>query len=399
MAEARRLTLLGATGSIGTSTLDLVRAMDDKFKVDVLTAGRDTHRLIALAREFEPRHVAIADETGYEELKAALADTSIAVHAGAKAIADLASMPVDITISAITGMAGLAPTLAAVRRGGVVAIANKEAIVTAGTFILDAAAVSGARILPVDSEHNAIYQAWQGQLAEAGGHDQKDHDLKDRVSKITLTASGGPFWGWSRQDLASVTPQDALKHPNWSMGDKITIDSATLMNKGLEVIEAVNLFGLPEDRIDVLVHRQSAIHGMVHYRDGSCLAQLGAADMRIPISHVLDWPNRLSWDAPTLDLAAISDLTFVMPDNATFPCLELARAASREGGLSPTGLNAANEKAVDFFLSGAIGFLDIDRLNAHMLESHQHGAAASLEAIYDHDAMIRADCDRWLAQR
>lgn len=386
MADPRSVSLLGATGSIGTSTLDLIRRHGDRYNITVLTAGRDSAGLAALALEFRPEHVGIADMAGFDDLKERLAGSGINIHGGDKAIAELASIPADITISAITGMAGLRPTMAAVRRGGMVAIANKEAIVTAGPFILAEAKKSGATILPVDSEHNAIFQAWT----------ETDHGP---VEKITLTASGGPFRDYQHAEMATVTPDQALDHPNWSMGAKISIDSATMMNKGLEVIEAGVLFELPEDRIDVLVHRQSVIHGMVHYRDGSCLAQLGDADMRIPISYVLNWPDRLVWNPPALDLARMATLNFEAPDDTRFPCLELSRAASRRGGLAPAGLNAANEKAVAFFLSGAISFLDIHALNAHMMEDHDHPHASSLDAVFDHDVMIRKACDAWLAAR
>ena len=386
MSDQRVLTVLGATGSIGSSTLDLVRLKRDRFRIAVLTAGKDSARLAELAKEFSPDHVAVADASAYDDLKKRLAGTGITVHGGAESIAELSALPADITISAITGMAGLAPTLAACQRGGVIAIANKESIVTAGHFILEATKSSGATLLPVDSEHNAIFQA----LA---------HNNPDQVAGMTLTASGGPFWGQKRADLIDVKPDEALKHPNWSMGAKISIDSATMMNKGLEVIEAAVLFGLPEDRIEVLVHRQSVLHGMVHYRDGSSIAQLGAADMRIPISYVLEWPERMNWNPPKMDLAGISGLTFDQPDDETFPCLNLARAASRAGGLAPAGLNAANEKAVEFFLSGHIGFLEIDALNAHILYEHEHPAVDSIDAVFSHDAAIRKACDIWLSQR
>ncbi|MGC6485901.1 MAG: 1-deoxy-D-xylulose-5-phosphate reductoisomerase [Candidatus Puniceispirillales bacterium] len=386
MADQRTLTVLGATGSIGTSTLDLVRRYPDRFRITALTAGRDSVALAELALEFRPDHVAVADMAAFDDLRQRLSGSGIEVHGGEEAVADLAALEADITVSAITGMAGLMPTMAAVRRGGTIAIANKEAVVTAGSFLLAEARQSGATILPVDSEHNAIFQAW----ADA------DHAS---IEKITLTASGGPFWDHSREAMASVTPDQALRHPNWSMGAKISIDSATMMNKGLEVIEAAVLFDLPEDRIDVLVHRQSVIHGMVHYRDGSCLAQLGAADMRVPIAHVLGWPERLNWQPPSLDLAKIATLDFEAPDHHRFPCLELSRAASRQGGLAPAALNAANEKAVAFFLDGAIGFLDIDGLNAHIMNGHDHPPVDGLASVFDHDRMIRSACDAWLSSR
>ena len=277
------------------------------------------------------------------------------------------------------------PTLKAVQQGRTVAIANKESLVTAGQIITQAAAQSGATILPVDSEHNAIFQAWT-----------TDH--ADHIDHITLTASGGPFWD-SKMDLTAITPEQAIKHPNWSMGAKISVDSATMMNKGLEVIEAAVLFDLSEERVHVLVHPQSIVHGMVHYRDGSVLAQLGPADMRVPISYAMAWPERMAWPAEALDLAKMGDLSFHRPDDARFPCLALAREALRQGGLATTVLNAANEMAVGYFLDRQIGFLDIARLTQDMLESVSIDDHNSLEAIIHKDAETRQACQVWLAQR
>jgi len=383
MAEARRsLALFGATGSIGSSTLKLVEQFPERFRITVLAAGNDVQKLIELARRFSPDHVAIADPSGYAALTEALAGTAIKVHAGAEAIASLAAIPADVTVSAITGLAGLAPTLNAVQRGGIIAIANKEALVTAGTVLLREAEASGATILPVDSEHNAIYQAWVDASAE-------------HVESITLTASGGPFWESDLETMRRATPKEAISHPNWSMGAKISVDSATMMNKGLEVLEAAVLFGLPEDRVKVYIHRHSIIHGMVTYRDGSHLAQFGPADMRVPISYALAWPERLNWNSAPFDLASLPPLEFEHPDDARFPCLQMAREASRRGGLAPAVLNAANEKAVAFFLNEEIGFLDIAALNAAMMERINSGGEVTLQSILEIDQMTRQACDEW----
>ncbi len=386
MAAPKTIALYGGTGSIGASTLDLVARFPDRYRINVLTGGKNIETLAVLAQRFQPDHVGIADESGYAELSERLKETNITIHAGADALNDLTTVDSDLVVSAVTGTAGLLPTLKAVEQGRVVAIANKESLVTAGAIIKSAAEASGATLLPIDSEHNAIFQAWTT-------------TKRDEIDRITLTASGGPFWAMEMGAMAGITPEQAVRHPNWSMGAKISVDSATMMNKGLEVIEAAVLFDLPEDRVDVLVHPSSVVHGMVHYRDGSTLAQMGPADMRVPISYALAWPERLTWSDDRLDLAALSDLQFLTPDHDRFPCLELARQASRQGGLAPTILNAANEMAVDYFLNHRIGFLDIADLTRHMLDMIDVSGQADLEAILEKDRETRLACDHWLSAR
>ena len=315
----KTVTVLGSTGSIGTSTIDLLMAHPDRYRVRALVAGRRAGLLAELARALHAELAVIADPDGYAELHAALAGSSITAAAGPQAVLDAACLPADWTMAAITGAAGLPATLAAIRRGGTVALANKEALVCAGDVMLRAVAAAGATLLPVDSEHNAIFQA----LADGN---------RDMLERIILTASGGPFRTATREEMAVATPEMALRHPVWSMGAKITIDSATLFNKGLEVIEAARIFDLSEAEIDVLVHPQSVVHGLVCYRDGSVLAQLGAPDMRIPIAHTLAWPQRIHTGSPRLDLAAVARLEFAAPDMVRFPALRLAREALRAGG-------------------------------------------------------------------
>ena len=378
----KSITILGATGSIGASTLDLISAHPNKFKASVLTGGKNVESLVELAKHFRPDLVVIADEDHYAQLALALSGLGIEVAAGADALVDAASRPADLVVSAITGIAGLMPTLSAVRAGQTVAIANKESLVTAGDIITRTAKEHGATILPIDSEHNAVFQAWVSPNAD---------DIRD----ITLTASGGPFWGRSLAEMEDITPAQAIKHPNWSMGAKVSIDSATMMNKGLEVIEAAVLFDLPEDRVKVLVHPSSVVHGMVQYHDGTLLAQLGPADMRVPISYALAWPERLNWNANSIDLADIANLEFFAPNNEVFPCLELAREASRNGGYAPTVLNAANEMAVEFFLHKKIGFLDIARLNRHMMDKLAPSGEVTLDQIFEVDHETRQACLTW----
>ena len=386
MSAVKTIALYGGTGSIGSSTLDLIAKFPEKYQLQVLTGGSNTEALAELALRFRPDHVGIADPHGYVDLAERLSGTGIAISAGADALNDLAMVKTDLVVSAVTGTAGLMPTLKAIEQGHVVAIANKEALVTAGHIIKSAAAQSGAKILPVDSEHNAIFQAWVS-------------DNPAEISHITLTASGGPFWGMDANLMETITPEQAVKHPNWSMGAKISVDSATMMNKGLEVIEAAVLFDLPEDQVKVLVHPASVIHGMVHYCDGSVIAQMGPADMRVPISYAMAYPDRLAWTNDSFDLAAMSDLTFFTPDDDRFPCLALAREASSRGGLATTVLNAANEMAVDFFLKRQIGYLDIARLTEHMLNKIDAQDAASLDAILEKDQETRQHCLDWLNQR
>ena len=346
LAAPRRVTILGATGSIGTSTLSVIAERAGFFAVEAVTANADVAKLARIAREANARLAVVADPAAYGALKAALSGSGIAVAAGPAAVREAAQRPVDLVVGAIVGAAGLAPTYAAIRAGTRVAIANKECLVSAGRVFMRAAAEEGVIILPVDSEHNAIYQALgQRPIAE--------------VERIVITASGGPFRTWSAQRMAAATPAEALKHPNWSMGRKITIDSATLMNKGLEVIEAHHLFGVPPEKLEVLVHPQSAVHGLVAFNDGAMMAGLAAPDMRMPIAHCLSWPETGPLKGRRLDLAALGSLTFERPDLERFPALRLARAALDAGDWATNILNAANEVAVEAFLGGRIGFLEI----------------------------------------
>ena len=345
-ANRRRLTVLGSTGSVGTSTLDLVGRNPDRFEVTALVAHRRLDVLIEQARRFRPAFVVSADPAALPILRDALSDLGIRVGAGDSAVIEAAALPSDIVMAAIVGAAGLAPTMEAVRRGAVVALANKESLVCAGDIVTAAVAAHGATLLPVDSEHNAIFQVF-------------DPAQRARISRLILTASGGPFRSADQDAMARATPAEAVAHPNWSMGAKISVDSATMMNKGLELIEAHHLFAMPEDQIDILVHPQSVIHSLVEYVDGSVLAQLGSPDMRVPIAHALAWPDRMETPVARLDLAAIARLTFEPPDPQRFPALRLARHALKCGGAAPTILNAANEIAVAAFLGRRIGFLDI----------------------------------------
>jgi 1-deoxy-D-xylulose-5-phosphate reductoisomerase len=353
----RSVTLLGATGSIGASTIDLIKREPGRYRVEAVTANKNATALAALARELDARFAAVGDPAAYAELKDALAGSGIAVGAGESALIEAAQRPAQWVIAAITGAAGLKPTLAAAERGVMVAVANKECLVCAGGLFMRRAAAAGATVLPVDSEHNALFQAMS-----AG--------RRQDVRRVILTASGGPFRTKSAAEIRAATPEQALRHPNWTMGPKVTIDSATLMNKGLEVIEAYHLFALKPDEIDVLVHPQSIIHGLVEFRDGSLIAQLGSPDMRIPIAHCLAWPEeRLSGPAARLDLARASTLTFEEPDLERFPALRLARSALEAGGGAPTVLNAANEVSVEEFLGRRLGFTGIAALVEATLEA------------------------------
>jgi 1-deoxy-D-xylulose-5-phosphate reductoisomerase len=345
----RSVSIFGATGSVGLSTLDLIRQHRSQYRVVALTANGNAAAIAQLAREFDAELAVVADEAAYADLKAALAGTGIEAAAGAEALVEAARRDADWTMASIVGCAGLPSTMAAIEAGKTVALANKEALVSAGALMMAAVRRSGAALLPVDSEHNAIFQCL------AGGK-------IDQVRKITLTASGGPFRSFSLEEMRGVTPAQAVAHPNWDMGAKISIDSATMMNKGLELIEAYHLFPVGLDKIDILVHPQSVIHSMVEYVDCSTLAQLGSPDMRIPIASALAWPERITTTCKPLDLASIGQLTFEQPDIARFPALRLARAAISEGGAKPAILNAANEIAVAAFLNGQIGFLDIAAL-------------------------------------
>jgi 1-deoxy-D-xylulose-5-phosphate reductoisomerase len=352
----RSVTLLGATGSIGASTIDLLKRERHRYRVEAVTAHRNVAALAQVARELGARFAAVADANSYNALKDALAGSGIEVGAGETALTEAAQRPADWLMAAISGATGLRPTLAAVERGATVALANKECLVCAGALFMRRAAAAGAAILPVDSEHNAIFQA-----LSAG--------RREDVRRVVLTASGGPFRTWTAEAIRKATPAQASRHPNWSMGVKITIDSATLMNKGLELIEAHHLFALTAEEIDVLVHPQSIVHGLVEFRDGSMIAQLGAPDMRIPIAHCLAWPQRIQGPAARLDLAAIGNLTFEQPDLERFPALAVARRAMVVGGAAPTVLNAANEVAVREFVAHRLGFAGISALVEATLEA------------------------------
>jgi 1-deoxy-D-xylulose-5-phosphate reductoisomerase len=372
----RTVTVLGSTGSVGVSTVDLLAANPDRFRVHALVGGRNAALLAEQARRLNASVAVIADRTCLPELDAALRGSGINVAAGDEAVLEAASYRVDWTMAAITGAAGLPSTLAAIRRGGAVALANKEALVCAGEVMLRAVRDAGATLLPVDSEHNAIFQA----LAE-GNH--------GAVERIVLTASGGPFRTATLDEMVRATPEAALRHPIWSMGAKISIDSATMFNKGLELIEAARLFDLPESRIDVLVHPQSVIHGIVHYQDGSMLAQMGAPDMRIPIAHALAWPQRIPTTSPRLDLAAMGQLTFFPPDPERFPALRLARQALVAGGGAPTILSAANEVAVEAFLARRLGFTEIAVLVEQVMDRLGSPQADSLDSVMALDGSAR----------
>jgi len=355
----RSLSILGATGSIGTSTIDLIRREPSRYRIEALTARRNAALLARIAREVGARFAVVADPAAYDDLKRALSGTGIEAAAGEAALQEAAERPSDWVMAAISGAIGLRPTLAAIERGATVALANKECLVCAGALFMRRAESSGATVLPVDSEHNAIFQA-------LGAGRRED------VKRVILTASGGPFRTWSLEAIKAATPEQALRHPNWSMGPKITIDSATLMNKGLELIEAHHLFALAPEEIDVLVHPQSVVHGLVEFRDGSVVAELGSPDMRIPIAHCLAWPQRIDGPAPRLDLARVGELTFEAPDEVRFPALKLARHALQAGGAASTVLNAADEVAVGEFIAGRIGFAGIAALVEATLESAQN---------------------------
>ena len=373
----RQIALLGSTGSIGTQALDVVRDNPDRFEVYALVARRNVELLARQAREFRPEMVVIADEQQYAPLKEALADLPMKVWAGADAIADVVQMePVDMVLTAVVGYAGLRPTLAALEAGKAVALANKETLVVAGELVTATARRAGAPILPVDSEHSAIFQCLSGQDAQA-------------VEKVILTASGGPFRTTPREELATVTPTEALRHPNWSMGAKVTIDSASMMNKGFEMIEARWLFGLPPERIEVVVHPQSVIHSMVQFADGAVMAQLGMPDMHLPIAYALAYPHRLRSDAPRLDFARLATLTFEAPDRERFPNLTYAFDAIRRGGNMPCILNAADEVAVDAFLCGRIGFLAMSDLIAETMARTPFIATPTYDDYVQTDAEAR----------
>lgn len=374
---ARSISVLGATGSIGASTLDLIRRNRADWRVVALTANGDAQGLAKLAREFDAQVAVVADEAALPALREALSGTGIEAAAGTSALVDAAARGADITVAAIVGCAGLAPTMAAIERGGVIALANKEALVSAGDVMTAAVAKHGATLLPVDSEHNAIFQCLAG------------NDIA-HVHAITLTASGGPFRDWTLEQLEKATPAEAVKHPNWSMGAKISVDSATMMNKGLEFIEAFHLFPVGVERLRIIVHPQSIVHSMVEYRDGSTLAQLGPSDMRVPIASALAWPARMDTPCAPLDLAAIGQLTFRAPDEVRFPATRLARNAVIAGGAAPATMNAANEIAVAAFLDGQIAFTRIVQSVEDVLLRSDLPAPACLDDVIAIDAEARA---------
>ncbi len=374
--DLRGISILGSTGSIGCNTLDLIRRNAGIYRVEALTANRNVALLARQAVEFQAKFAVVADPDCYEELKSALSGTGIRSGAGPSALVEAAQCPADWVMAAIVGAAGLQPTLAAIRRGVVVAIANKECLVCAGDLVMAEVEKFGATLLPVDSEHNAIFQVF-------------DFKQINKIEKIILTASGGPFRERTLEQMKNVTPAEAVAHPNWEMGAKISVDSATMMNKGLELIEAHYLFGLPSEQIDIIVHRQSIIHSLVAYVDGSVLAQLGSPDMRTPIAYALGWPSRIPSPSPRLNLAEIARLDFEAPDMVRFPSIRLARQALAAGGAGPAVLNAANEIAVAAFLKGRIGFLDIAGTVEATLERMAGQTIDVLEDVIEADREAR----------
>ena len=372
----KSITILGATGSIGRSTVDLLERNPEAFRVEALAAHNNVDILADQARRLRPRMVAVASPEAYGPLKQQLSGLDIEIAAGPQAVIEAALRPSDMVMAAIVGAAGLEPTLAAVRRGATVALANKECLVCAGDLMMKEVAAHGVDLLPVDSEHSAIFQVFEAERREG-------------VERIVLTASGGPFRDADLAFMARVTPEQAVAHPNWSMGAKISVDSATMMNKGLEIIEAHHLFAMPEERIGVLVHPQSIIHSMVEYVDGSVLAQMGAPDMRTPIAYALAWPERMKTPVERLNLAKIATLTFRDPDLERFPALRLARHALKSGGAAPTILNAANEVAVGMFLDRQIGFLDIPRIVEETLEKAEPRGIEAIEDVLQVDRDAR----------
>jgi 1-deoxy-D-xylulose-5-phosphate reductoisomerase len=376
VTQRRSVTILGATGSVGRSTLDLIERNRDRYEVLAVTAHRDVEGLAEAARSVEARRAVIADSTLLDPLRSALHGSGIEASAGDQAVLEAAGAGADWTMAAIVGTAGLSPTMTAIRGGRTVALANKEALVSAGHLMIEAADSSGAALLPVDSEHNAIFQCLDRARPEA-------------VRRIILTASGGPFRDKSLEEMRSATPSEAIAHPNWSMGAKISVDCATLMNKGLELIEAFHLFPLPEEAFDIVIHPQSVVHSLVEYVDGSVLAQLGSPDMRIPIAYTLAWPDRMETPCERLDLVRTGTLAFSEPDPQRFPALGLARQALREGGARPAVLNAANEVAVGAFLAGGIGFLDIASIAAETLQCYAPAAPGSVEEVLEVDREAR----------
>jgi 1-deoxy-D-xylulose-5-phosphate reductoisomerase len=375
-SQSRVVTILGSTGSIGSNTLDLISRNRDQFSVYALTAHSNVEKLARQAIEFNAKMAVIADEAYFDDLKTALFGTGIIAAAGQDALNEAADAPADWVMSSIVGAAGLSPTLTAIKRGATIGLANKECLVCAGDFMMDQVKQHNATIIPVDSEHNAIFQIF-------------DFDNCQSVEKITLTASGGPFLDMDMKLMSKITPEQAIKHPNWSMGAKISVDSATMMNKGLELIEAYYLFPVDKDQLDIIIHPQSIIHSMVSYIDGSVLAQLGSPDMRIPISYALQWPKRIQTPAKKLDLTQIGELNFIRPDEKRFPALKITRDVLQIGGSAPTILNASNEVAVCAFLNKKIGYLDIANIVEETLNKITIHNMTSLSEVHDVDEIAR----------
>ncbi|MFC4351494.1 1-deoxy-D-xylulose-5-phosphate reductoisomerase [Fodinicurvata halophila] len=385
MKEPRRIAILGSTGSVGQSTLELISQAPEHYRVEALSAYRSVEQLAAQARACSAAFAAVGDPSLYKELKEALSGTETEVAAGPEALVEAAARDSDWVMAAIVGAAGLPATLEAVRRGAMVALANKESLVCAGAYLVEAARASGATLLPVDSEHNAIFQVFAA-------------EQKNEIEEIILTASGGPFRTWSSAEMETATPEQALAHPNWSMGAKISIDSATMMNKGLELIEAVHLFDLPDSRVSVVVHPQSIVHGLVRYSDGSLLAQMGHPDMRTPIAHSLAWPARMNAPVKQLSLTQMAQLTFQEPEDERFPALRLARDSLRNGTGATIVFNAANEVAVEGFLAHRLGFMDIPRVVADTLEAYMPNPPESFEAVLEIDREAREHARAGLGQ-
>ena len=385
-AEPRSVTILGSTGSVGTNTVDIITRDPGAYRVEALTAQRNVEQLANQAKSLGAKLAVVSDESCYQALKDALAGTGIEAAAGKTAVMEAAARPADFVMAAIVGAAGLAPTLTAIQRGALVGFANKEVLVCAGALVTAEAKKYGAKLLPVDSEHNAIFQCFE-------------FDQRAAIEKIVLTCSGGPFREKSVAFMETATPAQAVAHPNWKMGAKISVDSATIMNKGLEIIEAYHLFGLGSDQVEAVIHPQSVIHGMVYYTDGSVLAQLGSPDMRTPIANSLGWPNRIAAPSPKLDLAQIGKLTFEAPDPVRFPALRLACEALEAGGAAPTILNAANEVAVAAFLEERAGFLDIARTVEQTLDEMPDLKIDDLDDVYEVDREARAVATRLIGNR
>jgi 1-deoxy-D-xylulose-5-phosphate reductoisomerase len=382
----RGVTILGSTGSVGTATIDVIRANSEEFHVDALTAHRNVKLLAEQARNVKAKLAVVADEALYDDLKDAMAGTDIKTAAGASGVLEASAYGSSCTMAAIVGMAGLEPILAAIKGGKHVAIANKEPLVSAGPLVMEAAKKSGATLLPVDSEHNAIFQVFE-------------KENRDNIARLILTASGGPFREWTLEQMEKATPAQALAHPNWTMGQKISIDSATMMNKALEVIEAHYLFSMSADKIDVLLHPQSVVHSMVEYAEGSILAQMGASDMRVPIAHALGWPGRIKGSAQRLDFSKFSTLNFGTVDERRFPAINYAYACIKEGQAACIALNAANEMAVSAFLAGTIGFTDIFAVVRRVVEETPRPVIDGLESVLAFDRKVRDSAQTCIVEK